>query len=283
MKKNKLTILFAFILLVGIFFTGKAIILKSSVSQTAYNQDEVKLPIIMYHSILKDSARAGDYVISPETLEKDLDYLKQNGYETITVKDLVNYVDGLSDLPEKPVMITFDDGHFNNFLYAYPLLKERNMKAVISVIGYETEQYSENGQENAYWSYLSTSRLKEMSSVFEIQNHSYNMHELTPRKGSTRMRGESKEDYRQVLIADTEKVQKLLSDAGISAPICYTYPYGAYSSESEEIIQSLGFLCTLTCEERVNTITKDDSSLFKLGRFNRPAFISSEEFFKKIM
>lgn len=280
--KKILKIFTVFVLLFGIYFANEFVISKPLEAQTAYTDDKVELPIIMYHSILRDTARAGDYVVSPDALASDLDYLKSNGYETVTISDLIRYVDGLADLPEKPVMITFDDGHFNNYLYAYPLLKERNMTAVISVIGSETEKFTNTGEENAYWSYLNINRLKEMSDVFEIQNHSYDMHSQSPRKGSTRIRGESKEDYQNILVSDTEKLQKLLTDNGISAPTCYTYPYGIYSSESEEIIESLGFLCTLTCEERVNTLTRNPECLFKLGRFNRPSGISTEEFFKKI-
>lgn len=284
MKKNTFKMLFSIIMLVGILFIAtqhiKNINLKTDVN---YNQTEVKLPIIMYHSILKDEAQYGDYILSPQTLENDLDYLKQNGYETVTIYDLVRYVDGICDLPEKPIMITFDDGHFNNFLYAYPMLKERNMKAVISVIGNLTEEFTENEKENAYWSYLNADRLKEMSDIFEIQNHSYNMHNLKPRNGSTRMRGETKEQYQKTLIEDTEKLQKLINNYGLPAPVCYTYPYGIYSSESEEILKNLGFVATLTCEERINKITRNPNCLFKLGRFNRPSFISSEEFFKKIL
>lgn len=173
-----------------------------------------------------------------------------HGYETVTIHDLVRYVDGLGDLPEKPVMLTFDDGHYNNYLYAYPLLKERGMKAVVSVIGKETEQYTESGQENAYWSYLNMDRLCEISAdgTFEIQNHSYDLHENDARKGALRMRGESLESYRMMLVEDTERTQKLLIEGGVPTPVCYTYPYGACSRESEEVIKSLGFMCTMGCE-----------------------------------
>ena len=246
----------------------------------------VRLPIIMYHSVLKDRAQAGKYVFSPSALEADLDYLQQRGYETVTIAQLVQYVDGLGELPEKPVLLTFDDGHYNNYLYAYPLLRERGMKAVVSVIGKETEQYTESGQENAYWSYLSLSRLCEMSAdgTFEIQNHSYDLHENDARKGCLRMRGESLESYRTMLVEDTERTQKLLIEGGTATPVCYTYPYGACSRESEEVIRSLGFLCTMGCEERVNTLRRGDPDcLYRLGRFNRPAGVSAEKFMGKIL
>lgn len=275
----------------GVIFAANNAVIRQDVTEThavsaVFAGESVKLPIIMYHSVLKDQAQAGKYVISPSTLEADLNYLKSHGYETVTVSDLVRYVDELGELPEKPVMITFDDGHYNNYLYAYPLLKKHGMRAVISVIGKETEQYTESGQENAYWSYLTLDRLREISTdgVFEIQNHSYDLHENDARKGALRMRGESLESYRTLLIEDTERAQKLLIEGGISTPICYTYPYGACSRESEEVIKSLGFLCTLGCEERTNSLRRGEPDcLYRLGRYNRPAGVSAERFLGKIL
>ncbi|MBS7224130.1 MAG: polysaccharide deacetylase family protein [Clostridiaceae bacterium] len=275
----------------GVIFAANNAVIHQDVAEphavsTAFAGESVKLPIIMYHSVLKDQAQAGKYVISPSALEADLNYLESHGYETVTVADLVRYVDELGELPEKPVMITFDDGHYNNYLYAYPLLKKHGMRAVISVIGKETEQYTESGQENAYWSYLTLDRLREISTdgVFEIQNHSYDLHENDARKGALRMRGESLESYRALLVEDTERTQKLLIEGGVPTPICYTYPYGACSRESEEVIKSLGFLCTLGCEERVNTLRRGDADcLYRLGRYNRPAGVSAERFLGKIL
>lgn len=284
MKKTLLQMVLTCLVL-GFIFTANQAAVEHGMAETAAAEvpESVKLPVIMYHSILKDPARAGDYIISPDVLAADLDYLKAAGYETVTIQDLINYVDGLGDLPAKPVLITFDDGHFNNYLYAYPLLKERGMRAVISVIGIQTEKFTANGQENAYWSYLSLSRLQEMSDVFEIQNHSFDMHETDPRRGCTRMRGEDLEDYRALLLEDTEKTQNLLIEAGLPAPTCYTYPFGMYNSETEEVVQSLGFACTLTCEKRVNTLTRDPDCLYRLGRFNRPAGISTERFLGEVL
>lgn len=290
MKKTLLQMTLTCMVFGVIFAANNAIIHQDAAEphavSAAFAGESVKLPIIMYHSVLKDQAQAGKYVISPSALDADLNYLESHGYETVTVADLVRYVDELGELPEKPVMITFDDGHYNNYLYAYPLLKKHGMRAVISVIGKETEQYTESGQENAYWSYLTLDRLREISTdgVFEIQNHSYDLHENDARKGALRMRGESLESYRALLVEDTERTQKLLIEGGVPTPICYTYPYGACSRESEEVIKSLGFLCTLGCEERVNTLRRGDADcLYRLGRYNRPTGVSAERFLGKIL
>ena len=72
-------------------------------------QEGVSIPIVMYHSILKDEARHGKYVISPAEFENDLLYLQEHGYTTILIQDLINYTQGGS-LPEKPVLLTFEIG-----------------------------------------------------------------------------------------------------------------------------------------------------------------------------
>lgn len=113
----------------------------------------------------------------------DLDALQEKGYTAVTVSDLLAYVQDGADLPEKPVMITFDDGYYNNYIYAYPLLKQRGMKAVVSIIGSQTALFTDNGEENAYWSHLRLDRLREMQDVFEVQNHSWNLHEYGERRG----------------------------------------------------------------------------------------------------
>lgn len=243
----------------------------------------VQLPILMYHSILKDSARQGKYVLSPDALAGDLDYLKRSGYETVTVSDLLSYVQDGVPLPEKPVMITFDDGYYNNYVYAYPILQERGMRAVVSIIGSQTELFTENGEENAYWSHLKLDHLWQMQDVFEVQNHSWNLHEYGERRGCLRRRGEDETVYETLLREDTEQTQALLTDAGLPTPRCYTYPFGACSKESERVLKEMGFLCTLGCEERMNTVTRDPDCLYEMGRYNRAAGVSTESYMKKAL
>lgn len=246
-------------------------------------QEGIELPILMYHSILKDGARQGKYVVSPDVLAADLDALTQRGYQTVTVTDLLEYVNHNKPLPEKPVMITFDDGYYNNFIYAYPLLKERNMHAVLSVIGSQTALFTENGEENAYWSHMRINRLLESQDVFEIQNHSWNLHEYGERRGCLRRKGEDETTYESLLREDTNQTQDLLIQAGLPTPQCYTYPFGACSDESETILKGMGFLCTLGCEERMNYITNDPACLYELGRYNRAAGESTESYIARLL
>ena len=216
-------------------------LLRQDGAQSVFGAQEegVRLPILMYHSILKDSARQGNYVVSPDVLAADLDALQQRGYETVTVSDLLAYVQDGEPLPEKPVMITFDDGYYNNYVYAYPLLQQRGMRAVLSIIGSQTALYTAEGTENAYWSHLRLDRLCEMQDVFEVQNHSWNLHEYGERRGCLRRSGETEESYESLLREDTAETQQLITDAGLPTPQCYTYPFGACSEESERILQDI--------------------------------------------
>ena len=190
-------------------------LLRQERMRTVFSEERVTLPIIMYHSILKDDARQGKYVVSPEVLARDLDALRERGCETVTVRDLIAYTRDGAPLPAKPVMLTFDDGYYNNYVYAYPLLRQRGMRAVVSIIGSQTALFTENGEENAYWSHLRAERLRETEDVFEIQNHSWNLHEYGERRGCLRRSGEDEAHYAKLLHEDTE--QTPAADRGDSA------------------------------------------------------------------
>lgn len=243
----------------------------------------VSLPVIMYHSFLKDNTMHNAYCISPQVLEEDLKYIKNNGYTTVTASELYDYVQGGS-LDDKIVMLTFDDGLYNNYVYAYPLLKKYRCKGVLSPVAGLTLEYSQSKIKSPTYGYCSFKELYTMqkSGYVEIANHSYDMHKISPRMGASQMKGESGARYREALLSDVTKAQRLLRNKGIKEPICFTYPYGAESGSTFEIIKDMGFVCTLTCNEKLNTITRSENSLWELGRFLRTDKESSGEFFERM-
>lgn len=242
-----------------------------------------KFPIIMYHSVIDDQSRISKYVISPKSLEQDFKYLKDNGYSSITLSDLIEFQKNGTPLPEKCVLITFDDGYYNNYTYAAPLLKKYGFTAVLSAIGEFSEEYSKPDAilSNLY-SHITFNLMNESADVFEYANHSYNLHGLSERKGILKIKGEDDSRYREVVINDTQKMQELMKTKTGKEPICYTYPFGAVDKESKSIVESLGFPITLGCEEGLNTVSSDPASLLNLKRFNREGGLSTSEFFKKI-
>lgn len=274
------------VLAVGLLFLLPAAVLMRPTTVVSDPADAVSLPIIMYHSLLKDPARQGKYVVSPDDFERDLRYLQENGYTTVVMQDVIDYVKDGKPLPEKPIVLTFDDGHYNNYVYALPLLKTYNSRIVLSPVGAYTDQYSETGERNANYSYLIWEDLRYLqeSGYVELQNHTYAMHDSKGgRKGAAKRRGESNEQYRQALTADLTRMQELMTARTGFTPTTFTYPFGAVSPESVPILQELGFTATLTCEYRINQLTHDPACLYGLGRYLRPSGVDSASFFTSIL
>lgn len=246
----------------------------------------IKVPIIMYHSILKDSKRTGDYVLSDKQLEKDIVYLKSNGYTTLFISDLVKYVHGEGQLPEKSVVLTFDDGFANSLAYVLPLLKRYNVKANVSVVGYYTEKFSQLDDDNPAYAYLTYHAIKELvnSGYVEIGNHSYNMHTNDyRRKGVVKNKTESDEAYTDLFIRDTFLTEDAIyKKCGVKLRF-YAYPYGFCCKESEQLLKSMGYEATLTCDQKMNYIKRDPSCLYRLSRYNRPDSVSTEKFMKRVL
>jgi len=234
---------------------------------------------------MKDTSFQNNFNISPKTFEKDLKYLKENSYTPILMKDLINYVDNGTPLPEKPIILTFDDGHYNNYLYAYPLLREYDMKAIISIIGKSTDKFSDLNENNPLYSYLTWHQINDMvkSGYVEIQNHSYNMHvNRNNRQGVLKKAYESYDDYTFILQEDIGFLQTRLKEMTGQTPNTFTYPFGFIDDASEDTLKSMGFRATLSCLEGINHITRDPECLFHLKRILRPPNTSSNEFFKSI-
>lgn len=246
----------------------------------------VKLPVLMYHSLVKDTSMHNNYVIGPDLFEADLKYLKKHGYNTVLMADLIAFVEDGTPLPENPVLLTFDDGYYNNYCYGFPLLKQYNMKAVISIIGKQSDRYSRLHEDHAAYSNLTWAQIRTMadSGLIEIQNHSYDSHSNdSGRSGIARRLGESVEEYELYLEKDLMKLQKKIKAAVGTAPTTFTYPFGAVSSSARPIIKKLGFKASLGCEEGINVIkVGDPDCLYDMKRYLRTPEKSSAEFFKKI-
>lgn len=252
----------------------------SFVSSDSAQEDGVFLPVLMYHHVQKDAKAQGKFVITPSELEQDLQYLQNSGYTAVVIQDLVDYVYHGTALPEKPVMITIDDGYLSVKEYIFPLLEKYQMRAVLSVIGKYSDQYTNMPDRNVAYAHLTWDDVRELSesSVFDIENHTYDMHKNAQgRKGSMKKSGESTEEYKKNLQEDLSKVSTLVEQSTGKKPICYTYPFGFFSKESKEVVKEMGFLASLSCNEGGNYITRDPECLYLIKRYNRPHGKSAEE------
>lgn len=278
----------AVILTAGVLAAGAlGLVLSGQTVQTAMPAGQtVSLPIAMYHSVTDEGTSPGEYVIPVKQFECDLQYLSDAGFHTVTVTDVIAFVRDGTPLPDRPVMLTFDDGYYNNYLNAYPLLEQYDMRAVLSPVGTLTRQFTEAAEEpHEVWSYCTASQLWKMadSGRVEMQNHSYDFHTLSPRRGCLRKSGESEEAHREIFLNDTARAQDLFSYIGIPEPVCYTYPYGACNEETEQLVREAGFFASLGCEEGINVLTVGDSDcLFRMKRYNRDGRRSTEDFWNTI-
>lgn len=259
----------------------------SSVSRSIHSsgvfQQGIFLPVVMYHSIT-DSPN-GDYQITKEQFAQDLYYLYANGYETVSVGDLYAYTEGKGELPEHPVMLTFDDGFYNNLSIALPLLEEYDMCAVVSIVGYYTDETAEKDPHVDRYSYLTWEDVKllQQSGRIEIGSHTYNLHSNDQRAGCSIMYGEDPENYQNMLRQDLGKLQDRSRTQTGSSPVIFAYPYGFVCKESIPVLKELGFLCTFSCREQGNYIIRDSNCLYGLDRYNRSPNYSTEDFFARIL
>ncbi|MBP5618025.1 MAG: polysaccharide deacetylase family protein [Clostridia bacterium] len=263
-----------------------AAVIVATVALSPRQTNGVRLPVLMYHHLSEKPGALGPYVVTPAQFRSDLLYMRERGYETVTAAQLIDYVDGKGTLPEKPVLITFDDGYESFYAYAYPILQELNEKALLSVIGVYTEQYSTGDDHNVAYAHVTWDEIAEMagSGLVEIGNHTYDLHTLTDRKGCRIKPGESEAAYRAMLTADVQALQDRLTAVTGQAPAVFTFPYGNVCSQSCEVVEAMGFRVTLVCEEKVNIVTQGDPDcLKKLRRFNRAHGKSSQSFLSAIL
>lgn len=245
----------------------------------------VKLPIIMYHHIDPSLKDCGDYVVTPETLEADLAYLKAKGCTSITTRQLIDFSRGEAALPERPILITFDDGFESFGTYGLPLFEKYEMYAVMAVVGKYADDYTNTEDHNLKYSHFSWPALVQLeaSPYVELAAHSYDMHSLGSRKGCKIMPGESAQAYRAALNQDLEQLEsRFLTYVG-ETPRVFAYPYGFTCEESKNVLLEHGYEVFFTCNERVNLLSGSREELLDLGRFNRPNGLSTEAFFQKVL
>ena len=261
--------IYAFLLIVLLCITGTG--------YAAYAQDPLEsprtiyLPILMYHQISADPSKLSQYVISPEEFESDLQLIQQHGYTTITVNDLINYAYHQAKLPEKPIMLTFDDGYESDYVYAFPLLKKYKEKAVFSIIGNYADLYSGDVHKDISYSHLSWDQIKEMhdSKLAEFHHHSYNMHNVSRRRGALKRKNESYDEYKHIINNDLDKLNTEFVQYIGTPSTAFTCPYGFYNEALKQALKEFGFTAVLTTNEQFNKLTGNPEELYSLNRFVR--------------
>ena len=239
--------------------------------------DSVTIPILLYHH-LDPELEESDTTLHPERFEAQMRLLKEKGFNTVDFDDLTAFVGHGKPLPENPVIVTFDDGYMSNYTYAFPVLRELEMNAVIFPVG------SSVGHDRFYKDtqfeltpHFGQDEIREMldSGVICFGSHTYDMHQWPPfeevspaRQNILMLPGESEAEYRQALTADCACQKELFRSLGLSVPTVIAYPMGQYTELSDEIVRACGYTVTLTTDpSRINTVVcGDPESLIDMGR-----------------
>ncbi len=197
-----------------------------------------KLPVLMYHHVVEDGQECNDMTVTVSRLREDLQWLKDNGYTTVLPRELA----AGEALPEKPVLITFDDGYRSNYNLAFPIFQEFEAKMVISVMVYM--------QDNAASDFITWAMCQEMvdSGLIEIGSHTYLLHNLDERGGSFDPQGvngvqrkpeESDGDFQARVLDDIQRSYDLIAEKLEVSPTFFAYPFGLTEPDADGLIREL--------------------------------------------
>lgn len=245
-----------------------------------------EVPILMYHHL--DEVGDGELVITEEHFEEQIRALNEAGYEGVSLQQLEDYTKKGIELPEKPIVITFDDGYLSNYTIAYPILQKYNMKATMFLIGCSVGKDTYKDTEYAMKPHYSFDQAKEMSDsgLIEIQSHTYDMHQWGPfenentliRPTAVRQESESEEEYIATFREDIIKSKNDIVDATGKSVFALAYPSGKYDDLSEILLSEMDITVTLSTVTGKNTIIKGlPQSLRALKRFAISDTMTPEE------
>ena len=249
----------------------------------AYGGDGRALPVLMYHHF--DETSKDGTVVTPGRFREQMTALREAGYQAVTVPQVIGYVREGTPLPEKPVLITMDDGYGSNLTVAAPILEETGMRATIFTIGInEGEEYYAHSGEPMWQHRFAFEEAAPWveKGIIDVQSHTFDMHQLesygySGRDGVRRMRGESPEDYRQALLDDAAAFRERRGDRVATELLALAYPFGYYDLEADRIRGEAGYQLSVTIAERINRLRAgDEECLRMLGRFNVTDHISGE-------
>ena len=205
------------------------------------------VPILMYHYISTPPADADairlDLSVPPERFEQHLQYLRAQGYTSIALRDLILALQSGHPLPEKAIVLTFDDGYRDNYLHAFPLLLKYGFKGTFFII---TAYIDEQRPQYVSWEQVVAMHRAGM----EIGSHAYTHVDLRNRSA----------DYLVwQMLGSKEAIE-----ARIGEPVrFFCYPAGKYDDLAIEVAHSANYWGAVTVE---GGIEHTSDALFELKR-----------------
>ena len=209
--------------------------------------NEKMVPILGYHAILPSDKNPNhpELTIDAELFEQQLKQLKKMGYKSLTLDEYYCWQRGECKKPHRAVLITFDDGYMNNYDYAFPLLKQYDMNAVVFYIGKYYEQ-----EKTGFMSKDIINKTKEEYPNIEFASHTFDRHENLATT------------YEEV-DEDSKKMKEVLDTK------YFAYPHGDHTDDYVQALKDNGYVMAFTFgpdKEHRKSSTKDD--VYKIPRLN---------------
>ena len=183
------------------------------------------IPVLNYHQINDTEKNA--LTVNTEQFEAQMKYLSENGYTTITPADMLDAWENGTQLPEKPVIITFDDGYLDNYNHAFPVLEKYQLKATIFLI---------SDYVNTYPNYLTWSAVQDMqqSGLIDFESHTLSHEELT--------KAPDLDEAKHQLTGSKQAIEwNLGKQVNFIA-----YPCGEYNDDIEQATKDAGYRAAFT-------------------------------------
>ncbi|NSW92655.1 MAG: polysaccharide deacetylase family protein [Firmicutes bacterium] len=243
----------------------------SSIVSSKENTEEVmSIPILVYHHLLPDKENFfgnNAFIVSTDNFEKQMQLLKENNYNTISLNQLKAYLKGETTLTGKNVLITFDDGYKSTFVYAYPIMKKYLLHGVIFVVS----GWIQNNRapfNPKMLQILDWADIEASMDVFEYASHTHNLHWKNGNNESLLISSPEETVYDDFL-----KSKEMLKTGSIA------YPYGEYSEATLLVLRKLEYEMGFTINEGD---VKPGDDIYRLKRHVIYRDTSLEEF-KKII
>ena len=204
---------------------------------------------MMYHDILP--AKKVAYDLTPQELRQHFERIKSSQLTPISLDLLIAHLRTGSRLPEKPILLTFDDGYGGHYQYAYPLLKEYGYPAVFSI---HTSSVGVNvGRTHVSWQDLKTMA---NDPLVTIASHSKTHPALTKLSD-------------QKLAQEVVDSKKIL-ESKLARPVQYfTYPYGNYDARVKRVVANAGYRAAIAFATPTERFANQSTDLLSLARFEK--------------
>ncbi|MDD5405461.1 MAG: poly-beta-1,6-N-acetyl-D-glucosamine N-deacetylase PgaB [Sulfurovaceae bacterium] len=245
----------------------------SAPNMCSRDQNDNEFTILSYHEIAdKSETLDSTYAVTPLHFDEQMHWLIEHGYHFVDIDDILKYRKTGKPLPNKAVLVTFDDGYQSVYANAYPVIKKYKIPTVIALVGSwlkTKDKVNFNGEIIARDKFLSQKEIKEMvsSGLVEVASHSYFLHKgiqgnpqgnmepaVTTRQWLTDKHSyEDEKSYKKRVYNDLLENNIFLEKYTGQKPRVMVWPYGRYNIEVRRIAEQLGMPIGLTLDDGSNT------------------------------